>query len=83
MHIASSSCNMHKGNNYPILSVPMPHEIASVAPLPRNDIDNRLEIVLTVRPLTLPSPPKLGERVGVRGFMVFQTNMGTLIIHGL
>jgi hypothetical protein len=30
-------------------------------------------------PLTLPSPPSLGERVEVRGFMGVQTNMRRLI----
>ena len=31
-------------------------------------------------PLTLPSPPGLGERVRVRGFMRVKTKMGTFII---
>jgi hypothetical protein len=30
-------------------------------------------------PLTLPSPPRLGERVGVRGLMRVETNMGPFI----
>jgi hypothetical protein len=46
----------------------------------RNSIDGSLPLTpVSGTGQALPSPPGLGERAGVRGFMRVKTNMGTFI----